>query len=85
MSLRVKAVHGFYSNLSPRGISGAFVMAATLLCTVYTSMVIWNYTVWYRIRGLYEHSLYMPDEDMANELLPVLRSLIPSNRKEVEI
>ncbi|KAF8537780.1 hypothetical protein BDD12DRAFT_845221 [Trichophaea hybrida] len=83
MSLRVKAVHRLYSNISARGISGAFVMAATVLCTVYTSMVIWNYTVWYRIRGLYEHSLNIPDENQANELLPILRSLIPSNRREV--
>ena len=83
MSLRVKAVRGFYTPLSPRGVSGSFVFLATLLCTIYTSMVIWNYSIWYRIRGLYEHSLTVPDESMADRVLPLLRSLVPSNRKEV--
>ena len=83
MSLRVKAVHGFHKHLSARGVSGSFVFLATLLCTIYTSMVIWNYSIWYRIRGLYEHSLTVPDESMADRVLPLLRSLVPSNRKEV--
>lgn len=35
MSLRVKAVYGFvYAKMSPRGISGAFVVLATALCTI---------------------------------------------------
>ncbi|CCX07761.1 Similar to hypothetical protein [Tuber melanosporum Mel28]; acc. no. XP_002837329 [Pyronema omphalodes CBS 100304] len=83
MSLRVKAVYGLYSSFTPRGLSGAFVAAATILCTIYTGMVIWNYTVWFRIRGLYEHSVTVHDEEVADDLLPIIRSLVPESRKEV--
>jgi len=50
-----------------------------------TCMVIWNYTVWYKIRGLYEHSVMVDDEETADQLLVVLRNLIPDNRKEAGI
>jgi hypothetical protein len=46
-------------------------------------MVIWNYTVWYRLRGLWETSVMADTDEEADQLLVILRQLIPPNRKEV--
>ncbi|KAA8896146.1 hypothetical protein FN846DRAFT_966108 [Sphaerosporella brunnea] len=84
MTLRLKAISGFtYSTFSPRGLSSACVMLATVLLTAYTCITIWNYTVWYRLRGLWQSSVMAATDEEANELLVVLRALIPQHRKTV--
>ncbi|KAI5778762.1 hypothetical protein EDC01DRAFT_634545 [Geopyxis carbonaria] len=78
--LRLKALRGItYSAFSPRGISGICIVAVTVLCTIYTCVMIWNFSVWYNIRGLYEQA----SSEQNDELLDVLRSLVPKYRKKV--
>jgi len=79
-SLRVKAVKGItYAKLSPRGLSDIFILLVTILCTVYTCLVIWNYTTWFRLRGLQQLSAREQDDS----LLALLKDMIPDNRKNV--
>lgn len=77
-ALRFKALRGIsYPCFSPRGIAGGCIIGVTAIMTAYGAIVIWNYTVWYNIRGLHEESWKTRDD----ELLVELRNMLPNEEK----
>ncbi|TGZ82541.1 hypothetical protein EX30DRAFT_363075 [Ascodesmis nigricans] len=81
-TLRFKALRGSnYPAFSPRGIAGGCVGAIVMMCTVYMAAFVWNYSVWYKVRGMHERAWKNGDDGMVETVWGMMPQ--EGNRKAV--